>query len=172
MKILIISDIHSDYKSLDLVTKKETFDKLIILGDLFSYSFHSNNLKDNSIIKLLQRYKDKLILIKGNCDYYLDYEKLNLFAHDIITLTLNNHIVTFTHGHLYNKGFLPSYHGDIFISGHTHIPLLIKEKNIIYANPGSIGMPRGISKKSYIIFDDNKIAIKDLDNNIQKEMTI
>lgn len=172
MKILIISDIHGDYKNLDSIITKESFDKLIVLGDLLPYSYDYDDDLEDKIMNLLSKYKNKLVLIKGNCDKYINFEAYGLYAHEEISLTLNNHIVTFTHGHLYNKGFLPSYHGDIFISGHTHIPLLIKEKNIIYANPGSIGRPRGISKKSYIIFDDNKIIIKDLDNNIQKEMTI
>ncbi len=81
-------------------------------------------------------------------------------------------MVTFTHGNRYSKGFLPEYHGDIFISGHTHIPVLTKERGVIYVNPGSIGRPRGGSTKSYLIFENNKIIIKDINNKVQKEMII
>ena len=44
MKVLILSDIHGDYDTLYKITQNEVFDKLIILGDLFSYGFSSNDL--------------------------------------------------------------------------------------------------------------------------------
>ena len=61
-----MSDIHGNYKSLNNVLKNESFDKLIILGDLFSYGFNYNNKDENNILKLLSNYKDAIILIKGN----------------------------------------------------------------------------------------------------------
>lgn len=172
MKILILSDIHNDYETLYKIVNNETFDKLIVLGDLFSYGFYSDNLNENNIIKLLKNNKNKLLLIKGNCDYNIDYESINLSAHQILTIHLNGKYVTITHGNKYYKGNMPSYYGDIFISGHTHIPSLTKEKNIIYANPGSIGNPRFYTTKSYLIFDDNKLILKTVNNEIIKEMDI
>lgn len=170
MKLLIVSDIHGDYESLEKVIKEESFDRLVVLGDIPSYSYDYDEV--NEILELLSKYKNKLVLIKGNCDYFVNYDAYGLYAHDEISLTFNKHIVTFTHGHLYNKGFLPKYHGDIFISGHSHKPLLIKEKDIIYANPGSIGNPRGGSDKGYLIFEDNKLMLKNIDKTIIKELNI
>lgn len=170
MKLLVISDIHGDYEALNKVINNEPFDKLIILGDLLPYSYDYENDIEGKIIALLSKFKNKLVLIKGNCDKYINFEAYNLYAHDVISLTFNNHVVTFTHGNTYNKGFLPSYHGDIFMSGHTHIPLLIKEKGVIYCNPGSIGKPRGTSSKGYLVFDDNKIVLKNIDKTIIKEL--
>lgn len=172
MKILVVSDIHGDYKTLDFILKKENFEKLIVLGDLFNYNLKKESLNDIKIINLLQKNKDRLILIKGNCDKFIDYEKYGLYAHEIFTINLNNHNVTLTHGNKYKRGFLPSFHGEIFLSGHTHIPSLTKEPKIIYANPGSIGNPRGGSVKSYIVFDNNEITIKDINGNIQKAIVI
>lgn len=169
MRLLIISDIHGDYESLYKVTKEETFDQLVILGDLFSYGFSDNK---NEILSLLEEYKSKLILIKGNCDTLINYDALMIKPYEVITMPFNKHLVTFTHGNTYKKGFLPSYHGDIFISGHTHVPSITKEFDITYANPGSLGAPRYGTLKSYIIFSDNKITIKDLNKNIQKEMEV
>lgn len=157
---------------LDKIIHKEEFDEIIILGDLFSYGYSYKKEEEQNIINLLERYKNKLILIKGNCDLYINYEALNLRAFEIITLSYNNHQVTFTHGNKYKKGFMPSYHGNIFISGHTHIPSITQEQNMIYANPGSISLPRYNSPKSYLIFDTNKLILKTTDNKIIKEMTI
>lgn len=170
MKLLVISDIHGNYELLNKVINNEPFDKLIILGDLLPYSYDYENNIEGKIMALLSKFKNKLVLIKGNCDKYINFEAYNLYAHDVISLTFNNHVVTFTHGNTYNKGFLPSYHGDIFMSGHTHIPLLIKEKGIIYCNPGSLGNPRGTSIKGYLVFDDNKIVLKNIDKTIIKEL--
>lgn len=172
MKILVLSDVHGDYDSLIKVINNEVFDRLIVLGDLLPYSYDYESSIEDKILNLLSKYKNKLVLIKGNCDYFINYDGYNLYARDEISLTFNNHVVTFTHGHLYSKGFLPKYHGDIFISGHTHIPLLIKEKDIVYANPGSIGKPRGSSSKGYLVFDDNKIILKTINKDIIKELNV
>ena len=132
MKLLIISDIHGDLDSLNKVLKQESFDRLIILGDLLPYSYdYENNLEDE-LLTIISQYKNILVLIKGNCDYFLNYAGYDLYAHDEISLTIDKHIMTFTHGHIYYKGYLPKYHGNIFISGHTHKPLLTKENDMIY----------------------------------------
>ena len=133
------------------------------------YVFVINN---NEIIKLLKIYKDKLILIRGNCDYFIDYEKIGLYANDIITIKANNYDITFTHGNRYYRGFMPDFYGDIFVSGHTHIPMILKEKHTIYANPGSIGLPRGGSQKSYMVFNDNYIELKTIDGVLEKKMNL
>lgn len=172
MKLLIISDVHGDYKSLEKVLKNESFDRLVVLGDLFSYGKIILDLNNNEIIKLLKKYKDKLILIRGNCDYFIDYEKIGLYANDIITIKANNYDITFTHGNRYYRGFMPDFYGDIFVSGHTHIPMILKEKHTIYANPGSIGLPRGGSQKSYMVFNDNYIELKTIDGVLEKKINL
>ena len=169
MKLLIISDIHGNYEILEDIINNESFDKLIVLGDLLSY-YHNEN--KNKILELLQKHNNKLILIKGNCDYLINYDLYNLYPYDIITLPINNNMITFTHGNTYKKGNLPSNHGNIIITGHTHIPCLYEENNIIYANPGSISIPRGMCDKSYLIYDNNKLILKKIDGTIIKSKLI
>lgn len=171
MKLLIISDIHGRYYDLKQVIEYEKADKIIILGDIMSSSFYADNEEDELIYKLLKDNSYNTFLISGNCDRLVDYNKLNNRPFDILTIPFDNKLFTFTHGHLYKKGFLPEYHGDIFISGHTHIPNLIKE-DIIYANPGSLGFPRGGSNKSYLIYENSKLILKEINGKIIKEMDI
>ena len=168
MKILVISDIHGDFDDFYKIMLKETFDEIIILGDLMDYGYHIND----DIIDLLVSLKDKLILIKGNTDFYIDYEKYGLYAHDIIKLNLNGKLVTLTHGNVYNMNFLPNDPGELFFFGHTHVPFLSKNLNITFFNPGSLGHPRGGSESSYGIFDEDKLIIKNLSGKIIKEMNI
>lgn len=172
MTLLILSDIHGDYESFKKIIDKEEFDKIIILGDLFSYDYNYENYTESDIIKLIQSLKDRLIFIKGNSDYNIDYNVLNLKAFDIITLPYDNNQITYTHGDKYCKGFLPENHGNIFINGHTHRPVLSKEDGIIYCNPGSVGRPRGNSSKGYLILKDNKFILKDINQNIISVLNI
>ena len=169
MRILIISDIHGAYFNLIEILNKERFDKLIVLGDIMPYGHYYSN-SDEDILELLSKYKNKLILIEGNCDRYLNYEAYNLKPIKEITVHLNNRLVTLTHSHLHNT--IPDYHGKIYISGHTHIPSLKVQNGIIYANPGSISLPRNGSEISYMIFDNNKLVIKNFNNKVLKELNI
>lgn len=171
MKVLIISDIHGDYKTLCDILNKESFDKLIILGDLLEYGIYTIS-SNNQILNEIKKYKNKLVLIKGNCDYMIDYNKFDLCAHEEISLTINKHIVTFSHGHIYNNINLPSYHGDIFISGHTHVPSIERNNNIIFANPGSLGKPRYGLNKSYMIFENNSLIVKTINGSKIKSLQI
>ena len=63
-------------------------------------------------------------------------------------------------------------HGDIFLSGHTHVGSIEKIQGKIIANPGSISKPRGGSKKSYITIDKDKIALKTLNGELIKSIKI
>lgn len=171
LKLLVISDIHGDYKTFKNILEKEKYDEIVILGDLFSYTYDYNH-NNEKIIDLLKNNKNKLILIKGNCDCFINYEANDLNAHDIINLNLNNYMVTLTHGHIYNKNNLPNNFGNIFISGHTHISCIQKEKKTIFLNPGSISIPRNNSKKSYLILDNNNIILKDINQNILEKVSL
>ncbi len=59
-----------------------------------------------------------------------------------------------------------------YLSGHTHIPHFIKEKHMIFINPGSIGMPfDGDTKASYCIISTVKpteLEFYRIDYNINK----
>lgn len=172
MRILVVSDIHGACEELTTLLEKERFDKLIILGDLFSYGYYQSKQTENDIEKLLIDNKSKLILIRGNCDVSAKVDALGIRTFDTVTLPLNGQLVTLTHGNRYKKGLLPPNHGNIFFFGHTHVPCLIKERNIIYANPGSLGVPRNGSISGYIIFNDDKITLKNISGQKISEMKL
>ena len=43
---------------------------------------------------------------------------------------------------------------------------MYKENNIYYINPGSISLPRDNTEGSYIIYEDDKFYLYDIDNNL------
>ena len=168
MKVLIISDIHGNYNNLNKVLTNNTFDKLIILGDILVGPFPEYREVSN----LLNIYKDKIIAVKGNCDNY--YNGMLEFNNEdtYLKVPIDKKILFITHGHIYNRNNLPDTYYDIFVQGHTHVPLLEKVNDKIYLNPGSISLPRNNSLPSFAIYEDNTIKILDIDNNIIKEISI
>lgn len=163
MKAMVISDIHGGIKYLRKALEKyleEKAERLIILGDFSGY-FSSSS--DYEVAETLNNFKGEICAVRGNCDSEHFEEMLNFSLTDIRHINLNGKVVTLTHGHLYNKYNLPEYCGDIFISGHTHYGMIDKQKDRIFANPGSISRPRNGSENSYLIIDENKITLKNLE---------
>lgn len=64
-----------------------------------------------------------------------------------------------SHGHLYESGNVPLPAGSLFISGHTHVPVLRQEGEIFLINPGSICFPRGEWVASYGCYDEGCMSI-------------
>lgn len=163
MKYMIISDIHGDIYKLNNVLDiyvKEKCNKLIVLGDLFNYGI---DLNKNDIINRLNILSDNIIYVKGNCDF--NVSKLNFDTPNSQEITINNKKVFLTHGHLFTKEYLLGSIYDIIISGHTHIPLIEKEYNKLFLNPGSISKSRR-GENSFIIIDNDIISIRNLENKI------
>ena len=170
MKYMFISDVHGNIEQLEkclMAFEKEKADKLVILGDTSAYMDEDAN---NIIAEILNNLKRKLVVIRGNCDSSDFEEKLNFEIFDMDNLYINKKFVTITHGHYYNCYNLPYNCGDIFIQGHTHIPMLINQNGKILANPGSVSRPRGADLRCYIVLDEKKIAVKTVEGNLVKEI--
>ena len=57
-----------------------------------------------------------------------------------------------------------SVEADIVIFGHSHTPLNFEKDNILYLNPGSTSLPRGVEYKSFLIMniENNNIEIEQI----------
>lgn len=166
MKYMIISDIHGNIKNLCTVLeifKSEKCDKLILLGDLYNY--RSDYYKQD-IIDKLNSIGNKIIAVRGNCDYDIDELHFSM----PYKYTLDNNIFI-THGHLYDIQDLLDLNENIIVSGHTHIAKIEKINNKLFLNPGSISIPRR-GDESFIIIDNKKIVLKNLENKVLEEYNI
>lgn len=56
--------------------------------------------------------------------------------------------------------------------GHTHLQALDDCGDYIYINPGSISIPKGDDTNSYMIYENGKFSIRDLDGNTIKELSL
>ena len=171
LKYMFVADIHGNIENFKRVIElfnEEKADKLIFLGDTGAGFYDEENNKE--IADTLNEMGKKVELIRGNCDRGNFEELLEFNMYDDDTLYVNRKFVTITHGHLNGNYYLPEYCGEIYIQGHTHVPLLEKRGNYILANPGSPSRPRGINMKCYIIIDENKIQLKSFNGDVLKEI--
>ena len=172
MKYIFVSDVHGNIEYLEKIMqilKNEEAEKLIILGDTAS---SVDNITNKEMAKILNDNKQYIEVIRGNCDTIDFEEMLDFEIFDIDNLYINKKVVTITHGHYYNCYELPSNCGEIFIQGHTHIPMLIKQNDKILANPGSVSRPKGADLRCYILIDEEKIYLKTLEGKIVKSIDL
>lgn len=178
MKLLIASDLHGSSKYVtELATRidAEAPDRIILLGDLL-YHGPRNDLPDEYntkiVEKILNKYADKIIAVRGNCDSEVDQYVLNFVLNVTYTMfNIDGLNIFITHGHHYNKNHMPVISSfDILLHGHTHIPAFEKiYDDKIYVNPGSVSMPRGDSDHSYLIYEDKTFTWKKLDGTEYKK---
>jgi len=108
MKYLVISDIHgSSYyaNKINEIYKKESPDKIILLGDLYYHGPRNPLTKEYNpmeVSKIFNSLKDKILCIKGNCDAEVDEMISEFKFNESITLEINRLKFFFTHGHKYN----------------------------------------------------------------------
>ena len=165
MKLLIISDIHGNFRNMKKVIENDSsFDYIYLLGDILSGP-DIDGYNPNQLVEFLNLYKDKIVYVRGNCDNY-HMELLDFFVDNYsLTVSVDQKLFFLTHGHLYSPYNLPSTPFDVFLSGHTHVPVLEKREDYVFINPGSITLPKGGSNRSYIVYEDGVFTLKDLEKN-------
>lgn len=180
MKLFFISDIHGSELFLNKALEafeREQADQIIILGDEL-YHGPRNPLPEGYnpkvVAEILNKYKDKIIAVRGNCDSEVDQMVIEYpIMSDYVILADNNRKFFLTHGHIYSPVNLPKLsEGDVFCYGHTHIPVAEKKESINIFNPGSITLPKENNPNSYGIYFDGKLFVKTLDGKIIKELIL
>ena len=178
MKVLVISDIHgSGYytEKIKEINEKENPDKIILLGDIY-YHGPRNQLSQQyepmKVAEILNTLKEKLLVIRGNCDSEVDEDISDFKFQDHILMEINGEKYYFTHGHKYNIEKIPYEEFDILIYGHIHQGFIQEKEGYIFANPGSISLPKCNTEHSYIILEENKIILKKVDGEILQELKI
>ena len=150
---------------------KEGAEKLFLLGDLL-YHGPRNDLPQTYnpkiVIELLNRYKEKILCVRGNCDAEVDGMVLEFpIMAEYAWLMLDERQVLLTHGHHIGEGNLENLpKGSILITGHTHVYASRElEGGIRYLNPGSVSLPKNGNEKTYMVytFDDRTFRIKTLE---------
>ena len=78
-----------------------------------------------------------------------------------------------THGHGYSIDQLPPLApGDVFIQGHTHVPVADIKDGIYVLNPGSIALPKENFPNSYGLLEAGAFRGKDFTGNVIKRIEL
>ena len=168
MKYFIISDVHGSKHYLELAIKRfkeSKADVLVCLGD-FYYHGPRNPLTleydPMSVASVFNDLGDKLIAIKGNCDAEVDQMISTFTFRKNYTIDLGGNKFYFHHGH--NEVENPSQYKVIFY-GHFHVGEIKRVDDVIYANPGSISLPKAKDSQGYMILTKKGIEHYDLITN-------
>lgn len=178
MKFLIASDLHgSSYYAKKIVDKmdEEGADKLIFLGDIYNHGPRNPLPKEYDPMKVsetLNAIKDKMIVVKGNCDSAVDTMISDFDFIENVCLVVGGKTVYLTHGHVHNKDVMPKTKFDLVIYGHFHTGFIEEIGGTIIANTGSLSLPKNNTKNSYIILDEEKLTLKDIDGTIIKSINL
>lgn len=180
MNYLIVSDIHGSLGAALKIVELNAFyqfEKIMILGDI-NYNGARNIVPDDynpkKVTEILREYKDKLIIIRGNCDSRIDEVVFNIPFFDSLKVEINEINFYLTHGDLFTKDSFPLEKGDVYIQGHTHVYELEEEKGVYFLNPGSITLPKIHEDKTFMIFNDEKniVSLYNVDNKLLKTIII
>ncbi len=180
MKWMVASDIHGSAKYcrelLDAYEREEA-DRLLLLGDLL-YHGPRNDLPEEYapkvVITMLNAKKKNILCVRGNCDAEVDQMVLEFpILADYCMLDLGTKLVYATHGHLTSAEQLPPLReGDLFLQGHTHVPMNEVKNGIRCMNPGSVSLPKQDSWHGYMILETNRVVWKELDGTIRDMVEI
>ena len=172
MKLMLASDIHGSayYAKLLLeIFEKEKADKLVLLGDIYNHGPRNPFPKDynpQEVAGLLNGIKDKLIVVKGNCDSEVDTLISEFDFIENLCLLVDGKSLLCTHGPTYNKDNVPSTKFDAVIYGHFHTGFIERKDGTVFVNAGSISLPKNNTPSSYLIIEDGKIILKDIKGQI------
>lgn len=169
MKYLIISDIHGSSIYLNKVLSKvESFDKLILLGDIL-YHGPRNNLpygyNPKEVVDVLNGLKAKIIAVRGNCDAKVDLMVLDFSIPESQWINIGDREILLTHGDVYSKyNLYPSKKDYIMIYGHYHVNEIEQLENITCINLGSLSIPKD-DKNSYGILTEESFKSYNLEDD-------
>lgn len=136
-KILVVSDSHGHNKNLCKALsyfgeRGNELEMLIHLGD-----------SQGSFEELEELAACPVKAVRGNCDFSRDFPLVDF-------VTIGEEKAMITHGHRYGCKYstetlveMAEANGaSIVMFGHTHIPMVEEDGNVMVLNPGSISLPR------------------------------
>lgn len=162
MKIIFFSDIHGITTNLHVITeldKKEKFDKIVCLGDLYYPGPSCDDfscVNSKQVLEFLTSFSDRLVVLRGNCDADVDIKASDFPICDNLSLMCVDGLELYlTHGNIYDINNKRKFNNKgVLIYGHKHYPFIKVEDGITFINVGSISLPKNNSKASYGIYKD------------------
>jgi len=182
MRIGVISDTHGGLKCWQEVTGDvfSEVDLVIHAGDIFYHGIRNPQPEGYDTVTLAREINNfplPLLMCRGNCDSEVDQLAVNLpIQAPYIYCQFAELKILVHHGHLFTDEevlrLASRWNFGICISGHTHIPRLERQKNVLFLNPGSPALPKGDGIPTVAVIETHerkkkttKIKIVDYQNN-------
>ncbi|WP_312312967.1 phosphodiesterase [Atlantibacter sp.] len=172
MKLMFASDIHGSLPATERIItlfEQSGAQWLILLGDLL-YHGPRNALPEGyapaQVAQRLNALASRIIAVRGNCDSEVDQMLLDFpVTAPWQQVLLNEQRLFLTHGHLFDPENLPPLsERDVFVYGHTHIPVAERGEACTLFNPGSVSIPKGGFAPSFGMLNDDVLSIQNLDD--------
>ena len=170
MKFLLASDLHGSAfyaEKLKELFELEKADKLVLLGDIYNHGPRNPLPKDYAPMKvaeILNSLKQKLIVIKGNCDSQVDTLISEFSFIEDLVIVSGGKTVFCTHGHVFNKDKMPQTHFDAVVYGHFHTGFIENVNGRIIANTGSTSLPKNNTANSFMVLDESELSLIDIES--------
>jgi predicted phosphodiesterase len=186
--LAILADVHGNYPALRAVLERIDqlgCERVISLGDVAGYYAQPNEcieaLRARNILNLMGNHDHYLVTGEAcprsrSANDCLDYQRKVITKSNLEWLArspLSDRLGEINMVHAGWNDPLDEYlvdpqepyfrdrPGTIFLSGHTHIPLIRSFKDQVYANPGSVGQPRDVDPRSaFAIVEGRQIRIE------------
>lgn len=109
----------------------------------------------------IKGYQGKLLISRGNCDAAVDEMVMNRKMEPYVAVRWCGKKILMMHGDNFPLTRQMAFdHGvDLVITGHTHIASVVRERNVIFINPGSTTIPKGKDPASAALVDKRDIRI-------------
>lgn len=152
MRLGVISDTHGSVAAWQkaLAGPLAGVDFLLHAGD-FLYHGPRNPLPEGydtrELARLINESPVPILAARGNCDADIDQVLLDWPILASYAVAQFGEIrVVISHGHLEDDearlALARRYRADVWISGHTHVPVLAIRNRVLFLNPGSVALPK------------------------------
>lgn len=177
MRLGIISDTHGSLSawnaSLDVLGD---VDWLLHAGDVL-YHGPRNPLPSGHDAKglahAINQYPGRIVIARGNCDADIDQVVLDVPIQAPYAIVIVEDVtLMILHGHTTSEeqlaGLMTRYGLDLIVTGHTHVPGIVKpfgDSGGVIINPGSPALPKTVERRGTCgIIEDEVIRIVHVDD--------
>jgi predicted phosphodiesterase len=192
--LAIIADVHGNFPALQAILGRIDqlgCQRIVSLGDVAGYYAQPNEcmetLQARSVLNLMGNHDHYLVTGQpcprsqsaNNC---LDYQRKIVNSDNLRWLAGSPFLhrldeISMVHGGWNDpldeyltdpqESYFRDLPGEIFLSAHTHVPMIRQFGDKIYANPGSVGQPRdGDPRASFAILNGGRLRIDRVEYDI------
>ena len=136
--------------------------KYLVVSDIHGSAYYAGVL-----LEIIEEEKPDKIMLLGDLYYH---GPRNGLTEEYNPMEVGKTFI-FTHGHKYNITNYPNEHFDFLVYGHLHTGFIQKSDGKVFVNAGSISLPKDGTENSYVIIENGRVYLKNVDGEIIKEIS-